>query len=75
MLEILELVWIPLGILIGWIHLRQNKLEAKLESKADTDDIREMSACMSEIKTILTEVRLEVAKWIGKLEGQVTPRG
>lgn len=72
---IIELVWIPLGILIGWIHVRQNKLENALEGKADKDDIREMTKYMSEIKEIVTEVRLEVAKWVGKLEGQATQKG
>lgn len=75
MLGLLEVVWVPLGLLVGWIHLRQNGLEAKIEAKADKGDIQEMSQCMADIKKILTEVRLEVAKWVGKLEGQATQRG
>jgi hypothetical protein len=72
---IIELVWVPLGIVIGWIYHRQNKLEEALDKKADKDDLHEMVSLISEIRDMLTEVRLEVAKWVGKLEGQATRKG
>ncbi len=70
MTSIIELVWIPLGLILGWIFHRQSKLEASLENKIDKDSYHEILGLVSEIRDMLTEVRLEVAKWVGKLEGQ-----
>ncbi len=70
MISIVELVWIPLSIILGWIFYRQNKLEISLENKVDKDTYHEILGLVSEIRDMLTEVRLEVAKWVGKLEGQ-----
>lgn len=71
---LLELVWIPLGIIVGWIYTKINKLENQLDKKVDKDDYHEILGLVSEIRDMLTEVRLEVAKWVGKLEGQAKLR-
>lgn len=72
---IIELVWVPFGIIIGWVYTKINKLENKLDKKVDKDDYHEILNLVSEIRDMLTEVRLEVAKWVGKLEGQAKPQG
>jgi hypothetical protein len=71
---LLELVWIPFGIIVGWLYTKIGKLESRVDNKVDKDDYHEILGLVSEIRDMLTEVRLEVAKWVGKLEGQAKPR-
>ncbi len=54
--------------LLGWLHMRQNRLEAKLENCVEKDAFEEMKEELKTCTRLLTDVRLENAKWQGIVE-------
>lgn len=50
-------------VLVGWLHMRQNDLERKLEGKVDVDHFEEVKEEMAKVIEILTELRIQNVKW------------
>jgi hypothetical protein len=55
-------------VLFGWLHLRQNRLEEKLEHCVNKDDLNEIKQDLKTTLELLTEVRVENAKWQGLMQ-------
>ena len=55
-------------LLIGWLHMRQNRLEIKLESCVERSAFEEVKEDLKEAVHLLQEVRVENAKWQGLME-------
>ena len=54
--------------LMGWLHLRQNKMEDKIDHYVPKDAFDEMRVELKAALLLLTELRLENAKWQGQIE-------
>ena len=55
-------------ILVGWLHVRQNSLEKRIQECVAKDDLEEMKAAMKQMVEIVTELRVENAKWQGLMQ-------
>lgn len=64
----LELIGVCALTLVGWLHARQSKMEQALENKVDKDDFQEMKEELDKAVTILTDLRVENARWQGIVE-------
>ncbi len=64
----MELLVGSIFILIGWLHLRQNRLDDQIGSCVKKDDFEEVKADLKKALNILTETRVENAKWQGLME-------
>ena len=54
--------------LMGWLHLRQNKLEDQLQQCVHKNDLDEIKEDLKTTLELLTEVRVENAKWQGLMQ-------
>lgn len=60
---------ITLGlVMVGWLHLRQNKLEEKIEKCVEKDAFEEVKDELKTAIQLLTEFRVENARWHGLME-------
>jgi len=55
-------------VLFGWLHVRQNKLEDKLNNCVEKDDLAEMKQDLKTTLELVTELRVENAKWQGLMQ-------
>ena len=55
-------------VLIGWLHMRQNKLEDKIEKCVEKDAFEEVKEELKTAIELLTEFRVENARWHGLME-------
>ena len=71
--ELLEWLWVLLGVPLGWIYTRLSTLEARFEKHYDKDDIQtllkpilerldETKDVQAEIALTLTDVRLSLVR-------------
>lgn len=56
------------SILFGWLHIRQGKLETKLDNCVQKDAFEEVKEDLKTSINLLTEVRVENARWQGIAE-------
>ena len=59
------------GVLIlvnGWLHMRQNRLDSRLQLCVEKDAFEEVKTELHQVVKLLTEERVENAEWRGKLE-------
>jgi len=54
--------------LMGWLHVRQNKMEDKIENYVPKDAFDDMRVELKAAMLLLTELRVENAKWQGQIE-------
>ena len=54
--------------LMGWLHLRQNKMEDKIDEYVPKDAFDDMRVELKAAMYLLTELRVENAKWQGQIE-------
>ncbi len=52
-------------LLVGWLHMRQNNLEKRIDNCVEKDVMEEIKEDLKETIKLLTEVRVENAKWQG----------
>lgn len=56
------------SILFGWLHIRQGKLESRLDNCVQKDAFKEVKEELKIAIKLLTEVRVENARWQGLVE-------
>jgi hypothetical protein len=61
-------------LLLGWLHMRQNSQEKRLENKVDKEDFVEVKADIKEILRGLIDVKVENARWQGLVEKVVNSK-
>jgi len=54
--------------LMGWLHLRQNKIEDKMEEYVPKEAFNDLSVELKAAILLLTDMRVENAKWHGLIE-------
>lgn len=52
-------------LVLGWLHMRQNSLSKRLDNCAPKDTTEEIKNDLREVVKLLTDVRVENAKWQG----------
>ena len=65
---VIELAVGAVMLVLGWIVLRQNKLEEKIDNCVRKDAFEEVKDDLKEALHLLTESRVENAKWQGLME-------
>lgn len=60
---VLEGLVILFCVLLGWLHVRQNRMEKKLDEKADKGSIQKLEDSLSQILEKVTDLRVDNAKW------------
>lgn len=55
-------------ILLGWLHIRQSKLEEKIEECVPLTAFEEVKQDLKETIKLLTEMRVEDGKWQGLIQ-------
>lgn len=55
-------------VLVGWLHMRQNKLEDKIDKCVEKDAFEEVKEELKTAIELLTEFRVENARWHGLME-------
>jgi hypothetical protein len=55
-------------VLIGWLHMRQNNLENKLELKADKDDFNELKADVKVMADHVVDLKVDQTRCLTILE-------
>ena len=55
-------------VLLGWLHMRQNKLDERLQMCVAKDSFEEVKDELKTAIELLTEVRVENARWQGLME-------
>ena len=55
-------------VLFGWLHVRQNRLEDKINNCVEKDDLAEMKQDLKTTLELVTELRVENAKWQGLMQ-------
>ncbi len=55
-------------VLFGWLHVRQNRLEDKINNCVEKDDLAEMKIDLKATLELVTELRVENAKWQGLMQ-------
>lgn len=68
---LIEIASVCFVLMLGWLHLRQNRLEDALNKKADSVDIKELKGLIKELNETLTEARLEQSEWRGMINALV----
>ena len=63
-----EIALALVSILFGWLHVRQGKLETRIEDCVRKDAFEEVKDELKKAVQILTEVRVENARWQGIAE-------
>ena len=66
-----ELIGAAAITLAGWLHLRQNSMEEALKTKVDKDAFQEVKIELDKAVDLLTELRVENAKWQGIVGGVI----
>jgi len=55
-------------VLMGWLHMRQNKLEEKIEKCVPMTALDDVKKELQKVVDLLTEERVENAEWRGTLK-------
>ena len=55
-------------VLLGWLHMRQNRQGKLLETKVDKEDFQEVRADIKEILNSVIDIKVETARWQGQME-------
>ena len=55
-------------VLVSWLHLRQNDMAKKIDTKADKSDVQELKSDIKEILKALTEIKVDNARWQGLVD-------
>lgn len=56
--------------MFGWQQYMIHELTKKLDKKADTEDISEIKDTLQEVIKLLTDSRIEMSRWQGRIEQQ-----
>lgn len=64
-----EVVVILVLALVGWLHMRQNSLETRLELKADKDDFNELKQDVKVISEHIVDLKVDQTRCLTILEG------
>ena len=62
-LLVIELAVLAVFMTLGWMVVRMNKLEERVEHAVDQDALAEVKADLKEALKLLTENRVENARW------------
>jgi len=63
-----ELLGLASITLAGWLHMRQNDLATDLKGKVDKDAFQEVKEELDKAVEMLTDLRVENARWQGIVE-------
>ena len=63
-----ELIAVVFLALVGWLHMRQNSLESKLELKADKDDFNELKADVKVMADHVVDLKVDQTRCLTILE-------
>ena len=55
-------------VMVSWLHLRQNDMSKKIDSKADKTDVQELKSDIKEILKALTDIKVDNARWQGLVD-------
>lgn len=55
-------------VLLGWLHMRQNKLEDKLSMKVDKEDFDELKNDMKAVRENVVDLKVDSAKCLTILQ-------
>ena len=61
-------------LLLGWLHMRQNKMSSRLDNKVDKDSFDEVKENIENIRETLTEFRIESSGWQKLVEQMLSNR-
>jgi len=64
-----EVVVILVLVLVGWLHMRQNNFETRLENKADKDDFNELKQDVKVISEHIVDLKVDQTRCLTILEG------
>lgn len=64
-----EVIVVLVLALVGWLHVRQNSLETKLELKADKDDFNELKADVKKMADHVVDLKVDQTRCLTILEG------
>lgn len=69
-LTLLQILWGPLSLLLIWQHQRINSLSNRMNQMAHKEEIAKLQDDTQQIKQIVTDLRISLARWQGQQEYQ-----